>query len=506
MSAVTESQPAKKWAMPDTLVIIFFVAILTSLATWVVPVGMFDSQEVQYQVDGQTKTRKVVDPHSFRILTNDAGEEQYHRVQLFTTGDERPGLMNFPFEGLTSGSKFGTAVGIIMFMLVIGGAFGIVMRTGTIDNGILALIRHTRGNEVLFIPVLFILFSLGGAVFGMGEEAVAFAIIIAPLMVRLGYDSITTVLVTYIATQIGFASSWMNPFLRGGRARYCGSTGALWFRLRIAVWVIATLIGLTFTLAYAARIKKNPLLSRVHESDRFFREQQDEVVERRFTLGDWLVLLVLTAVMIWVVWGVIVNAWFIPEIASQFFTMGLVIGIIGVVFRLNGMTVNIMASSFTEGARMMIAPALLVGFAKGILLLVGNGEAGEASVLNTLLHSIANGISGLDNAIAAWFMLLFQAVFNFFVTSGSGQAALTMPLLAPLGDLVGVNRQVTVLAFQFGDGFSHIIYPTSASLMATLGVCRVDFRNWLKVGATLLGLLFIMSSVVVIGAQMMGYH
>lgn len=98
--------------------------------------GMFDSQEVQYQVDGQTKTRKVVDPHSFRILTNEAGEPEYHRVQLFTTGDERPGLMNFPFEGLTSGSKYGTAVGIIMFMLVIGGAFGIVMRTGTIDNGI----------------------------------------------------------------------------------------------------------------------------------------------------------------------------------------------------------------------------------------------------------------------------------------------------------------------------------------------------------------------------------
>lgn len=451
--------------MPDTLVIIFFVAILTSLATWVVPVGMFDSQEVQYQVDGQTKTRKVVDPHSFRILTNEAGEPQYHRVQLFTTGDERPGLMNFPFEGLTSGSKYGTAVGIIMFMLVIG-----------------------------------------GAIFGMGEEAVAFAIIIAPLMVRLGYDSITTVLVTYIATQIGFASSWMNPFCVVVAQGIAGVPVLSGSGLRIVVWVIATLIGLIFTMVYASRVKKNPLLSRVHESDRFFREKQADVEQRPFTFGDWLVLIVLTAVMVWVIWGVIVNAWFIPEIASQFFTMGLVIGIIGVVFRLNGMTVNTMASSFTEGARMMIAPALLVGFAKGILLLVGNGEAGDASVLNTILNSIANAISGLDNAVAAWFMLLFQAVFNFFVTSGSGQAALTMPLLAPLGDLVGVNRQVTVLAFQFGDGFSHIIYPTSASLMATLGVCRVDFRNWLKVGATLLGLLFIMSSVVVIGAQLMGYH
>ncbi len=465
--------------MPDTLVIIFFVAILTSLATWVVPVGMFDSQEVQYQVDGQTKTRTVVDPHSFRILTNEAGEPEYHRVQLFSTGDERPGLMNFPFEGLTSGSKYGTAVGIIMFMLVIGGAFGIVMRTGTIDNGILALIRHTRGNEILFIPALFILFSLGGAVFGMGEEAVAFAIIIAPLMVRLGYDSITTVLVTYIATQIGFASSWMNPFCVVVAQGIAGVPVLSGSGLRIVVWVIATLIGLVFTMVYASRVKKNPLLSRVHESDRFFREKQADVEERPFTLGDWLVLIVLTAVIIWVIWGVIVNAWFIPEIASQFFAMGLVIGIIGVIFRLNGMTVNTMASSFTEGARMMIAPALLVGFAKGILLLVGNGEAGDASVLNTILNSIANAISGLDNAVAAWFMLLFQAVFNFFVTSGSGQAALTMPLLAPLGDLVGVNRQVTVLAFQFGDGFSHIIYPTSASLMATLGVCRVDFRNWI---------------------------
>ncbi|HAH8617028.1 hypothetical protein AML55_04955 [Escherichia coli] len=465
MSAITESKPTRRWAMPDTLVIIFFVAILTSLATWVVPVGMFDSQEVQYQVDGQTKTRKVVDPHSFRILTNEAGEPQYHRVQLFTTGDERPGLMNFPFEGLTSGSKYGTAVGIIMFMLVIG-----------------------------------------GAIFGMGEEAVAFAIIIAPLMVRLGYDSITTVLVTYIATQIGFASSWMNPFCVVVAQGIAGVPVLSGSGLRIVVWVIATLIGLIFTMVYASRVKKNPLLSRVHESDRFFREKQADVEQRPFTFGDWLVLIVLTAVMVWVIWGVIVNAWFIPEIASQFFTMGLVIGIIGVVFRLNGMTVNTMASSFTEGARMMIAPALLVGFAKGILLLVGNGEAGDASVLNTILNSIANAISGLDNAVAAWFMLLFQAVFNFFVTSGSGQAALTMPLLAPLGDLVGVNRQVTVLAFQFGDGFSHIIYPTSASLMATLGVCRVDFRNWLKVGATLLGLLFIMSSVVVIGAQLMGYH
>ncbi len=381
MSAITESKPTRRWAMPDTLVIIFFVAILTSLATWVVPVGMFDSQEVQYQVDGQTKTRKVVDPHSFRILTNEAGEPEYHRVQLFTTGDERPGLMNFPFEGLTSGLKYGTAVGIIMFMLVIGGAFGIVMRTGTIDNGILALIRHTRGNELLFIPALFILFSLGGAVFGMGEEAVAFAIIIAPLMVRLGYDSITTVSFGDLYCHANrFCQFVDKPVLCGRCSGDCRRSGAFW--LRVAHRGVGYRHYDWPDLYHGVRLtsEKRCFLSRVHESDRFFREKQADVEQRPFTFGDWLVLIVLTAVMVWVIWGVIVNAWFIPEIASQFFTMGLVIGIIGVVFRLNGMTVNTMASSFTEGARMMIAPALLVGFAKGILLLVGNGEAGNASV------------------------------------------------------------------------------------------------------------------------------
>jgi Predicted membrane protein len=492
--------------MPDTLVIIFFVAIFTSILTWLVPVGQFDTQQIHYQVEGVEKSRQVVDPGSFRIVTDAAGEAQYNHVQFFSTGEGSAGLMNFPFEGLTSGDKYGSAIGIIMFMLVIGGAFGIVMRTGTIDNGILALINRTKGNEILFIPVLFILFSLGGAVFGMGEEAVAFAIIIAPLMVCLGYDSITTVLVTYVATQIGFATSWMNPFsvvIAQGIAGIPVLSGS---GLRIVIWVFATLLAMVFTLLYASRVRKSPELSPCRESDRFFREQQQQIAQRKLGAGDWLVLAILTAAIGWVIWGVIVHAWFIPEIASQFFTMGLAIGLVGVLFRLNGMTLNAMANAFTEGAKIMIAPALLVGFAKGIMLLIGNGDASTPSVLNTILNAIAGGIGELHTAVAAWFMLLFQTLFNFFVTSGSGQAALTMPLMAPLSDLVGVSRQVAVLAFQLGDGFSNIIYPTSASLMATLGVCRVDFRCWIKPAATLLGLLFIMSSVLVIGAQLMGYQ
>ncbi len=508
MSSVSSAPPRskKKFAMPDTLVIIFFVAIFTAILTWLVPAGQFDTQKVQYTVEGVEKSRQVVDPNSFRIVTDAAGEAQYNRVQLFSTGDAGPGLMNFPFEGLTAGDKFGSAIGIIMFMLVIGGAFGIVMRTGTIDNGIMALINRTKGNEFLFIPVLFILFSLGGAVFGMGEEAVAFAIIIAPLMVCLGYDSITTVLVTYGATQVGFATSWMNPFsvvIAQGIAGIPVLSGS---GLRIVTWVFATLVALAFTMIYASRVRKTPQRSACWQSDNYFREQQQQISQRKLGAGDWVVLAILTAAIVWVIWGVIVHAWFIPEIASQFFTMGLAIGLAAVVFRLNNMTLNDMASAFTEGAKIMIAPALLVGFAKGIMLLIGNGDASTPSVLNTILNSIAGGIGELHTAVAAWFMLLFQTLFNFFVTSGSGQAALTMPLMAPLSDLVGVNRQVAVLAFQLGDGFSNIIYPTSASLMATLGVCRVDFRCWIKTALALAGVLFVFSSVMVIGAQLMGYQ
>ena len=207
----------------------------------------------------------------------------------------------------------------------------------------------------------------------------------------------------------------------------------------------------------------------------------------------------------WVIYGVVAHAWYIPEIASQFFTMGFIVAIIGAIFRLNGMTLNDAADAFKEGAGMMLAPALLVGCAKGVLLILGGGSGSEASVLNSILNSAGSFISGLPDVMAAWLMFVFQSVFNFFVTSGSGQAALTMPLLSPLADIAGVTRQVAVLAFQLGDGFTNIIVPTSASLMATLGVCRIDWGVWVKFCGRFIGLLFVLASVVVIAAHLMGF-
>lgn len=491
----------KKWQMPNTLILIFLIGLMSAGISFLIPIGQFDKQEVSFVADGVEKTRTVINPESFRYITDENGELVYNPVQFFASGSD-VGVMNFPFEGLVSSSS----VGVIMFMFIIGGAFGIVMRTGTIDNGILKLIDKTKGSESLFIPVLFLLFSLGGAVFGMGEEAVAFAIIIAPLMVRLGYDGITTVMVTYVATQVGFATSWMNPFSVAIAQGIAGVPILSGMTFRIVMWSAFTMIGIVFTMMYSKRIKANPQLSHSFQSDAYLRnntEVNDQQV--RWGLGDTLVVGAVVATMIWVVWGVIIHAWYIPEIASQFFTMGFVVAIIASIFKLNGMTLNDAADAFREGAAVMLAPALLVGCAKGVLLLIGGGTE-EPSVLNSILHSTGNAISGLPSAMAAWFMYVFQSVFNFFVTSGSGQAALTMPLLAPLSDIAGITRQVSVLAFQLGDGFTNIIVPTSASLMATLGVCRIDWGNWVKFVWRFMLLLFIIASVTVIGAHLVGFE
>ncbi|WP_252179719.1 putative basic amino acid antiporter YfcC [Endozoicomonas sp. 4G] len=503
-AVVDQTVKARQWRMPDTLVLIFFIGVLAVLLTYLIPAGSFDSQTISYLADGIEKTRETIDPSSFAYATDQSGELVYNTVGLFESGGGI-GLMNFIFEGLVSGDKWGSAVGVIMFMLVIGGAFGVVMRTGTIDNGILRLIDKTKGSEILFIPVLFLLFSLGGAVFGMGEEAVAFAIIIAPLMVRLGYDGITTVMVTYVATQVGFATSWMNPFSVAVAQGIAGVPVLSGAGLRIGIWIFFTLMGIAFTLFYASGIKKNPSASFSLKGDAYFKNQALESKASRWGLGDTLVLLAVAATTAWVVWGVVAHAWYLPEIASQFFTMGIVAGILGVVFRLNDMTANDIAAAFKEGAETMLAPALLVGAAKGVLLILGGGDSTEPSVLNSILNSAGGAISGLPEVVAAWFMYLFQSAFNFFVTSGSGQAALTMPLMAPLADIAGVTRQVSVLAFQLGDGFTNIIVPTSASLMATLGVCRIDWGDWAKFCWRFILLLFVLSSVIVVGAQLAGF-
>ena len=500
------SKRSKYITMPDTLVILFGVVFLVYLLSFFVPAGKFDTHKVSYQADGVTKTRTVLIASSYQVQKNINGDVVHNPPQIFAT-DGNPGFLNFVYDGITSGDRNGGAVGVMAFILIIGGAFGIIMRTGVIEAGMMKLIAKMSSRKILILPVMTLIFSIGGAVFGMGEEAIAFALILAPMMVAMGYDAITGVLVTYLATQVGFATSWMNPFsvaIAQGIANVPVLSGSMF---RILMWAVFTASIMIYSVIYARSIQKNPTKSLSYESDNYFRQQMAEIdATAHFGFASWTIIAVLIIGMVWVVYEVIEKAYYIPEIATQFFTMGLVIGVISVVSHINGMTINTMAKAFKAGAGDLLPAALIVGMAHGIILMMGGGDATQFTMLNTVLHASANLVSGLNEYVSALAMFIFQSVFNIFVTSGSGQAALTMPLMAPLADLVGVGRQIAVLAFQLGDGWTHCIMPTSAALMGTLGVARVEYSVWVKFIFKFYLYLMILSILFITIAVMINYQ
>ncbi|RUO18976.1 hypothetical protein CWE08_10475 [Aliidiomarina iranensis] len=479
------------WRMPDTFVILFFVALLASALSWWVPAGQFSTETVVRETPSGVQEREVLVADSYQAVPRDGG------FKWFAEGGEI-GLANIPFEGMVSGSKWGAAIGVMAFILLVGGSFGIIVKTTSIERGILALIHRTQRYDQLFLILLFLVFSLGGAVFGMGEEAIAFCLVLLPVMSKLGYDKVTVVLVTYVATQIGFAASWMNPFsvaIAQGIAEVPLLSGA---GFRMMVWLLLTTVGVVYTLRYAKRTRQ-PQSQRAAASDPKIANEdsanqdtanQDTVNEgtanekyaqsstQPFTHLDTAILSVFTLGMVWVVWGVVARGYYIPELASQFFAIGIIIGLLAVFgqrFRANDMS-----EAFVKGAQDLLPAALIVGFAKGIILILGGGEPDTPSTLNTLLYYAGSSLSGMSEHVAAVSMLLFQGGFNFFMTSGSGQAALTMPIMAPLSDLAGVSRQTAILAFQLGDGLTNIVVPTSAALIGCLGAVKLDWATWLK--------------------------
>ncbi len=390
-------------------------------------------------------------------------------------------------------------------ILVVGGSFGIIMRTGAIDAGIYAFIRKTKGFEKLALPMLFFVFSLGGATFGMSEEVIPFAMIMVPFVIALGYDSIVAVTVTYVASQVGNAASWMSPFSVAVAQGIAGIPVLSGASFRLVMWIVITALSAGYMMVYAEKIRKKPELSAVYKTDEHFRDRLENAneEERKFTLGHKLILLEMLAVLIWIVWGVTVKAYYIPEIASQFFVMGFVAGVIAVIFKLNNMTINDMASSFQGGVADLAGTAIVVGMAKGILLVLGGSDANVPSALNTVLYGIGNALNGVPAAVAAWSMYAFQSLFNLVVTSNSGQAALTMPIMGPLADIVGVSRQIAVLAYQLGAGFVDAFTPVSASLIGVLGVARIDWSKWAKYQIKMQGFFFLMGTITVIIAVAM---
>ena len=484
MRRVGDSTPSAPLRAPDTLLILAAVALLVALAVTVVPPGRF--AEVS-KVEGSRQVTVAL--HSYE-RTGDA-----RGVPVFAEGGG-VGLLNLPFEGLVAGDKFGSAVGLVAFLLVLGGSFGVLMRTGAVERTLTGFVERYQRQTVVLIPGLFVMFSLGGAIFGMGEETIPFVLLLVPVFARLGLNAITVVLVTYVATQVGFATSWMNPFsvvVAQGVAGLPPVSGA---SLRVTMWTVFTAIGAGLTMRYALRQQRT----------------QPAVVDSAPALAtepasraDRAVMIVLAATMVWVIWGVTRRQYFLPELAAQFFAMALAAGVIARLGRRPGLDANALAEGFRDGAAQMLPVVLVVGLAKALILLLGGTDPMQPSVLNTILYQLAHSLEGMHTGLAAWLMLVLQSCINFLVPSGSGQAALTMPIMAPLGDLLGISRQVTVLAFQLGDGLTNLLVPTSAVLMGVLGAARIGWVTWARFILSWMAWLMSLASVFVLAAVWIGY-
>lgn len=427
----------------NTLVMIYAVVIAVAIMTWLVPGGEYQ----RITQDGRT----LVVPGSFAQVVN---QPQGIGAVLVA-----------PVRG------FVEAASIIAFLFVIGGAFGTVQATGAVTASIQRLgerfATHPR-LRVLFIPVTMTIFSLGGSIFGMCEETIPFVVIFIPLAISLGYDSIVGTAIPFLGAAAGFAGSTLNPFTIGIAQSIAELPMYSGLEFRVLIWFLSTISVIVFVMRYGASIRKDPSRSPVADLDRA-RAIAPSAGPAVMTRRHAAVLVVFLASIIVLVVGILEFQWYINEIAAVFLAMGIVSGFVG------GLSVDSMTDAFKAGARDMVGVALIIGCARAILVVAQDGK-----VLDVMLYSLAAVITQLHPVVAAQAMFVTQGIINFFVHSGSGQAALTMPIMAPLADVVGITRQTAVLAFQFGEGWINPVLPTSGVTMGVLGLAGISWDRWFR--------------------------
>lgn len=435
-----------KIRMPNTFVLLFSLLALIALATWLVPGGKYET----HMVNGKS----LIDPASFHYVTaNPQG---------------LVALMMAPIKG------FVEAALIIGFVLIVGGAFAVLQKTEAIDSMIKSVAKahtHSRLVRAMIIPVFVTLFSLGGATFGMAEEAIPFVMIFIPLALALGYDSIVGVSIPFVGSQIGFGAAFLNPFNVGIAQGIAGVPVFSGIGFRLIVWALATALTIAFLMWYAARIKKNPQLSPTFALDQQKRQQaqHDNLNDFSGMTGVhkavlWLFLSTLLTMVV----GVVKYDWFINEIAALFLVMAIVVGVVA------RLSPDEFISAFMQGAKDLVTTALVIALARGTMIL-----ARDAHIIDTLLHGLMPLVQSSNPIFAAHKMFIIQSAINFFIHSGSGQAALTMPIMAPLADLVGISRQTAVLAFQFGE-FTTPMIPTSGITVGVLALAGIPWTTWAK--------------------------
>lgn len=469
--AVTPKKKKKKFELPHVYTIAFGLIIFFAILTWVVPSGSFD--------------RKVVSTAAGDREVAVAGT--YHEVDKVDKdgNDLRQGVdavLMAPTKGIQA------AADVVAFVLLIGGTFQIITKTNAINAGMSRVIKKLKGKDIMIIPIVMTLLSIGGSTFGMSEEALPFYAIFMPIMMGLGYDSMTAFMICFMGPQLGYCASTVNPFnvlISQGIAGISGNP-QLWFRA--IQWVIFTVLGIIWVMWYARRVKKNPKSSVTYHDDiekhKEFSVNENDV-DIPFTTRHKLVLLVFAGGMGLIVFGLLNYGWYMDEISMVFLGMGLLAGIVG------GLREKEMAEQFVTGMKDFAYAAVIIGIARGILVVAEGGM-----IIDTILNSLATVLAGVPTFIYTTMMYIAQSILTILIPSSSGLAALTIPVMGPLTELMGVNPEASVTALQYANQVMNTVSPTAGMTVAGLAVCKISFPQWWKTSwkfvllLTLLGLVF----------------
>ena len=453
--------------VPHVYVIIATIIIFAAILTYIIPAGSFERY-----VDEATG-RTLVQAGSYAVMENTP-------VSLF-------GVLQAVPQGMVE------AASVIFIVFVFGGSFGIITATGAIESGIENSITVLRHMSLILIPALMILFAVMGGFLGMIDCLIVFVPLCVMFSRALGYDAMTGFAALTVGNIAGFTAGPMCMWNTGVAQEIAELPMFSEFRVRMIMFVLFVGVGMAYVMRYALKVKKNPESSIVYDLELKHRdkEQNAKRVTEEFTTRKKIVLAVIVVGFIGLIIGVFMGWSAGTQISGYLLGMAIVVGFV------NGFKPGEIADHFVEGARDVVMGALVIGFARAILVILTNGN-----VIDTILYATSNFLGNFHPVVGAIMMFLFQFFFNFIIYSGSAMAATTMPLLVPISDLIGVTRQTAVIAFQLGDGLSNALWPTAGPLMAGLSMAEIPYSKWLKWFMPLMVLQVIMACAFVAACQL----
>ncbi len=499
--------PKKRWQFPTAYTVLFIVLLLAAALTYVLPSGKY--AKLSYSTDdkvfvitapkGDTTnmpgTQETLDKLGVKIdLKQFTSESIYKPIAIPNTYEALPANPT-SFYGFASSSVKGfyETKDIALFVLILGGIIGVLNTSGAINAGFAALSRKTQGNEYILVVLVTILISAGGTTYGMAEETIALYPIIIPIFLVAGYDALVGIAAIYLGSCIGTMFSTVNVFATGIASAAAGTTPSEGMTFRVVGLIIGTLIVLAYVLRYAAKVKRDPVTSLVYEQRQeiesaLMKNQSDTVPD--FTAARAITLAIFMATFGVMMWGVIKAGWWFEEMSVLFLVSGFLIILITVFF--TELSEKEAVGSFISGAADLVGVALILGLARGVNFLLDEGL-----VSDTILYNATQLVDGMNPMLFIVVMMLIFIVLGFFIPSSSGLAVLSMPIMAPLADTVGLPRDTIVSAYQYGLGLMAFITPTGLILVA-LSMSHITFDKWLRFVMPLLVILAVFAMAILV--------